>query len=97
MSHPAAVSSAICCRVALTSWVLVVHMDCTEMGWSLPTPTLPTLNWRVLRRGASVGAGGAGIPSPIGWPVAIVRLLLNGAYWNSLMGLIRSAVTVSAM
>ena len=32
MSQPAAVSSAICCRVALTSWVLVVHIDCTEMG-----------------------------------------------------------------
>ena len=32
MSQPAAVSSAICCRVALTSWVLVVHIDCTEIG-----------------------------------------------------------------
>ena len=42
MSHPDAVSSAICCRVALMSWVLVVHIDCTEMGWSLPTPTVPT-------------------------------------------------------
>ncbi len=32
MSQPAAVSSAICCSVALTSWVLVVHIDCTEIG-----------------------------------------------------------------
>ncbi len=32
MSQPAAVSSAICCRVVLTSWVLVVHIDCTEIG-----------------------------------------------------------------
>ncbi|CNV59575.1 Uncharacterised protein [Mycobacterium tuberculosis] len=44
MSHPAAVSSAICCNVELTSWVLVVHIDCTETGWSLPTPTLPTIS-----------------------------------------------------
>ncbi|MDT7610130.1 MAG: hypothetical protein QOG96_4633, partial [Pseudonocardiales bacterium] len=29
---------------------------------SLPTPTLPTCNWRVTRRAASVGGGGAGIP-----------------------------------
>ena len=39
--HPAAVSSAICCSVALTSAVLVVHIDCTLTGKSLPTPTLP--------------------------------------------------------
>ena len=32
MSHPAAVSSAICCRVALTSAVNVVVMDWTEIG-----------------------------------------------------------------
>jgi hypothetical protein len=32
MSQPVAVSSAICCKVALTSWVLVVHIDCTEIG-----------------------------------------------------------------
>ena len=61
-------------------------------GWSLPTPTLPTISWRVLRRGASVGAGGAGMPRPICWPVAI-----GVSYWNSLIGLTKSAVTVSAM
>src|SRR3954468_19816984 len=43
MSHPVAVSSAICCRVALTSAVRVVVIDWTETGESLPTPTLPTL------------------------------------------------------
>ena len=42
MSQPVAVSSAICWSVALTSEVSVVVMDCTEIGWSLPTPTLPT-------------------------------------------------------
>src|SRR3954447_22519185 len=62
MSQPAAVSSAICWRVALTSAVRVVVIDCTETGKSLPTPTLPTLIWRVLRRGASTGGGAAGIP-----------------------------------
>src|SRR5882724_7156308 len=62
MSQPAAVSSAICCSVALTSEVRVVVMDWTETGDSLPTPTLPTFSWRVARRGASVGGGGAGIP-----------------------------------
>ena len=40
----------------------MVVIDCTEIGWSLPTPTLPTLIWRVLRRGASTGGGAAGIP-----------------------------------
>ena len=63
MSQPDAVSSAICCSVALTSAVRVVVIDCTEMGWSLPTPTLPTCSCRVFRRGARVGAGGAGMPS----------------------------------
>jgi hypothetical protein len=43
MSHPAAVSSAICCNVELTSEVRVVVIDWTEIGESLPTPTLPTL------------------------------------------------------
>src|SRR3954452_15791740 len=62
MSQPAAVSSAICCRVALTSAVRVVVMDCTEIGWSEPTPTWPTISWRVLRRGASTGGGADGIP-----------------------------------
>ena len=62
MSQPDAVSSAICCRVVLTSAVSVVHIDCTEIGESLPTPTLPTLIWRVLRRGASTGGGASGIP-----------------------------------
>ena len=62
MSQPVAVSSAICWRVALTSEVSVVVIDWTEIGESLPTPTLPTWIWRVLRRGASTGGGAAGIP-----------------------------------
>src|ERR687889_592765 len=52
MSQPDAVSSAIS----------VVVIDCTETGASLPTWTLPTLIWRVLRRGASTGGGADGIP-----------------------------------
>ena len=40
MSHPAAVSSAICCSVALTSEVRVVVIDWTEIRCSLPTPTV---------------------------------------------------------
>src|SRR5689334_23169514 len=62
MSQPAAVSSAICCRVVFTSAVRVVVIDCTETGASPPTSTLPTLIWRVFRRGASTGGGAAGIP-----------------------------------
>ncbi len=52
MSQPVAVSSAICCSVALTSEVSVVVIDWTEIGASPPTATEPTLIWRVLRRGA---------------------------------------------
>ncbi len=62
MSQPEAVSSAICCRVALMSVVGVVVIDCTLMGESEPTPTEPTLIWRVLRRGARTGGGADGIP-----------------------------------
>jgi hypothetical protein len=62
MSQPAAVSSAICCSVALTSEVSVVVIDCTEIGCSEPTPTLPTCSCRVFRRSARVGAGGTGMP-----------------------------------
>ena len=54
MSQPVAVSSAICCRVALMLVVCVVVIDCTLTWASPPTPTLPTWIWRVLRRGARV-------------------------------------------
>src|SRR3954447_16388218 len=74
MSQPAAVSSAICWRVVFTSEVSVVHIDCTEIGWSLPTPTLPTWIWRVRRRGASTGGGAAGIPRLISVMGFSVRL-----------------------
>src|SRR5690606_7326875 len=56
--QPAAVSSAICCSVALMSAVTVVVIDCTEIGASPPTGTSPTMICRGLRRGAS-GCGGA--------------------------------------
>src|SRR3954464_6407643 len=62
MSHPAAVSSAICCSVALTSAVSVVVIDCTDTGASPPTSTLPTLIWRLRRRGLRTGGGAAGMP-----------------------------------
>src|SRR6476619_5879867 len=78
MSQPVAVSSAICWRVALTSEVSVVVIDWTEMGWSLPTPTLPTWIWRVLRRGASTGGGASGIPRLISVMAEILGLEVEG-------------------
>src|SRR5690606_35427580 len=63
MSQPAAVSSAICCSVALMSVVGVVVIDCTVTGASPPTSTLPTLILRDRRRSANTGAGIAGMPS----------------------------------
>ncbi|SEG98347.1 hypothetical protein SAMN05444920_111292 [Nonomuraea solani] len=48
--QPAAVSSAICCSVALTSAVTVVVIDCTETGASPPTGTSPTMTCRETRR-----------------------------------------------
>ena len=61
MSQPDAVSSAICCSVALMFVVGVVVIDCTLTWASPPTSTLPTLIWRDLRRGAKV-SGTFGIP-----------------------------------
>src|SRR5919112_6792023 len=66
MSQPVAVSSAICCRVALTSEDSVVVIDCTEIGASPPTATEPTAILRDFRRGASTGGGADGIPNAIG-------------------------------
>ena len=43
MSQPVAVSSAICWSVELMSAVSVVVIDCTLIGASPPTSTLPTL------------------------------------------------------
>src|SRR4051794_5462773 len=60
--QPAAVSSAICCRVALMSAVSGVVIDCTLTGAPPATGTLPTMIWRLCRRGASAGGGTAGIP-----------------------------------
>ncbi len=64
--QPAAVSSAICCRVPFTSAVTVVVIDWTETGASPPTGTaclpLPTITWRDFRRGARGSGGIAGRP-----------------------------------
>src|SRR4051812_8807069 len=60
--QPDAVSSAICWSVALTSAVSVVVIDCTLIGAPPPTGTLPTMIWRLCRRGARGGGGTAGIP-----------------------------------
>ncbi len=60
--QPVAVSSAICCSVALMSVVGVVVIDWTDTGASPPTSTPPTSIWRDLRRTASGRAGTAGIP-----------------------------------
>src|SRR5690625_3419076 len=62
ISQPAAVSSAICCRVASTYDVGVVVIDCTEIGALPPTSTAPTLILRLARRVARVGGGALGIP-----------------------------------
>ena len=64
--QPDAVSSAICCSVAFTSAVTVVHIDCTDTGAPPPTGTaclpLPTMIWRDFRRGARGSAAGCGMP-----------------------------------
>ena len=61
MSQPVAVSSAICCRVALMSVVGVVVIDCTDTGASPPTEHRADLDLPGLRRGwpAPAGAGQA--------------------------------------
>ena len=63
--QPDAVSSAICCSVALTSAVRVVVIDCTDTGASPPTGTEPTMIWRDGRRWASGAGGAGGIPRSI--------------------------------
>src|SRR5579859_462732 len=60
--QPEAVSSAICCSVAFTFAVSVVHMDWTLTGAPPPTGTFPTISWRERRRGASGAGGVAGMP-----------------------------------
>src|SRR4051794_18678982 len=63
--QPAAVSSAICCSVLLTSAVSVVVIDWTETGASPPTGTSPTMICRLVRRFASGLGGVVGIPRPM--------------------------------
>jgi hypothetical protein len=62
--QPDAVSSAICCRVAPMSDVLVVVIDCTETGASPPTATEPTWIFLLTLRSASF-VGTDGIPREI--------------------------------
>src|SRR5689334_19027347 len=92
MSQPEAVSSAICCRVALTSAVRVVVIDCTEIGYSEPTPTAPTCSCRVGRRGANGAAGGAGIPRE-----TLTTPVSANCYWGSTTGLMMSATNSSPL
>src|SRR3546814_1700186 len=82
MSQPAAVSSAICCRVALTSEVRVVVIDCTEIGASPPTSTFPTLILRLLRSGLSTGGGASGMPRLIAVMTASLRGGGKGRRWG---------------
>ncbi len=60
MSTPAALSAAICCKVALTSCVGVSVIDCTLIGASPPTMTPPTLMARERRRLGGVRCSGCG-------------------------------------
>src|SRR6266508_362323 len=60
--HPAAVSSAICWSVALTSAVKVVVIDWTLIGAPPPTGIEPTMICRVCRRGASGCGDAVGMP-----------------------------------
>lgn len=88
--QPDAVSSAICWRVALTSEVRVVVIDCTETGAPPPTGTEPTMIWRLARRGASGGGGTAGIPR--------LTAVTSGTHLvKRVMGLTMSAVAVSSV
>jgi len=74
--QPDAVSSAICWRVLLTSEVRVVHIDWTLTGASPPTAT-GCVGWRsricrLVRRAATTGGGGRGIP----------RLTVTASLWR---------------
>jgi hypothetical protein len=85
--QPEAVSSAICCSVALTSAVSVVVIDCTLIGAPPPTGTEPTMICRLCRRGASGGGGTAGMP----------RLIAVTSHHLNVIGLMTSAVMVSSV
>ena len=83
MSQPEAVSSAICWRVVSMSAVSVVVIDWTEIGWSLPTPTLPTWICRVWRRGASTGGGSVGhAEADGGHAVRVLGVRCGAAGWG---------------
>ena len=50
ISTPASSQARICAMVASTSLVSVLVIDCTVIGASPPTGTLPTMILRLLRR-----------------------------------------------
>ena len=98
--QPDAVSSAICCRVALMSAVTVVVIDCTETGWSLPTPTPPTSSCRVLRRGREhrddpVSRACVGMPRPMA-AVESDGLTDIGSFLDGRLSLVRPDVSRTA-
>src|SRR5262245_43633469 len=76
-STPAATSDAICCRVALTSDVLVVVIDWTRMGASPPIVPSPTRTCRVFRRSAStsVSLPGRLAPEHVEHDLPVLRLV----------------------
>src|ERR1700685_2335731 len=82
ISQPAAVSSAICCKVALTSAVSVVVIDCTETGAPPPTGMaclpLPTMICREILRAASGGGGTAGRPRSTVMALSRLHLKVDG-------------------
>ena len=86
MSQPAAVSSAICCRVALTSEVSVVAIDCTEIRRVAADGDRADLIWRRLARrgehgrvlGLTGGADGHAKRSMLRWSHAPLSASAGG-------------------
>ena len=93
--QPVAVSSAICCSVALTS-VWVVVMDWTETGESPPTRTEPTRICLLLRRGASCGSGRRGIPRAMVTLTSLLRTARRCVASATHSSLSRTGLTMSA-
>src|SRR6476469_2868699 len=67
-SEPARHKSATCFTVEATSAVSVLVIDCTTIGWLLPTWTLPTFTVGVARRGAPDGSLTSSPAPAAGWP-----------------------------
>ena len=96
--QPVAVSSAICCRVALMSVVGVVVIDCTDTGASPPTSTPPTSICRETRRVASGRGGVSGMPrETVMRPVSLARRVGTDGAYCSVIGFTMSAARVSSV